>query len=128
MRSGKGIAAASLWVSLVVLALLACCLKLQSVLLQRSERQRASLTAVGVSRLLFLVATTEGEVETEFELPEISSLGIQAGNPVEIHVTVGGAQATEHIFLPLPVLASSWISPSKLRVLKSGSLLLVKAQ
>ncbi len=127
MRSSKGLfTAASLGVSVVVLVLLACGLKLHSVLQRRAGEHEASLLAREISQLLFLCAATKGEVSAELELPPLSALSL-GGNPVRVSVRVGDAEATEYIDLPLPLPASSWTSPSRLRILKSDFLMLVEA-
>lgn len=127
MRSNEGmVIIASIWTSLVVLSLLACCVKLHSMLHQRLEHQRTSALAGEISRLLFLVSATEGEVETVLELNGVSNLNISGGNPVSITVVTSEASATRRILLPLPVVSCSLTNPSRLRILKSDLFVFVK--
>ena len=108
--------------------MLISCLKLHTVFERRDKLQRASLAADGVSRLLFLAAAIEGEVETEVEIPRLLELNIQAGKPAHVCAKIGEVQVKKTVFLPLPLIfTGSSPSPSRLRILKSRSLLLVEA-
>jgi hypothetical protein len=118
--------AASLWVSVVVLGLLACCMRLYILLYDWLERQRASRLADEISRFLFAAANTKGELEAELELKGISSLDIQGQNPVRVSVSSGKSRVTRYLNLPTPIQPGSFKNPSKLKVLKYDFLLLVR--